>query len=252
MAAIGKVALVTGASSGIGKAAALKLQAAGYDVVLAARRHQELEAVAAEAVSSGGRTLAVAADVADQRSVEALFAQTKQAFGRLDVLFNNAGIFVQGAPIDEISFETWRRVVDVNLNGMFLCAQEAWRLMKAQTPKGGRIINNGSLSAHVPRPFSAPYTTTKHAITGLTRSLSLDGRRENIACSQIDIGNAATDISSKMASGILQANGETMAEPRMDVAHVADAVLYIANLPLEANVQFMSVMATAMPYIGRG
>jgi len=252
MAAIGKVALVTGASSGIGKAAALKLQAAGYDVVLAARRHQELEAVAAEAVSSGGRTLAVSADVADQRSVEALFAQTKQAFGRLDVLFNNAGIFVQGAPIDEISFETWRRVVDVNLNGMFLCAQEAWRLMKAQTPKGGRIINNGSLSAHVPRPFSAPYTTTKHAITGLTRSLSLDGRRENIACSQIDIGNAATDISSRMASGILQANGETMAEPRMDVAHVADAVLYIANLPLEANVQFMSVMATAMPYIGRG
>jgi NAD(P)-dependent dehydrogenase (short-subunit alcohol dehydrogenase family) len=212
----------------------------------------ELEEAAAAASPSGGRVFVVGCDVTNPGSVKTLFQRTKDAFGRLDVLFNNAGIFAQGAPIDEISYETWKKVVDVNINGMFLCAQEAWRMMKAQDPKGGRIINNGSLSAYVPRPFSAPYTTTKHAITGLTRSLSLDGRQHNIACSQIDIGNAATDFTTKMATGILQANGDTLVEPRMDVAHCADAILYMANLPLGANVQFMSLLATNMPYIGRG
>ena len=247
-----KVAIVTGASSGIGKAAALKLQGAGYDVVLSARRVHELEEAAASAGPKGGRVLVVPCDVTNPGSVKALFARTKDTYGRLDVLFNNAGIFAQGAPIDEVSYESWKKIVDVNINGMFLCAQEAWRMMKAQDPKGGRIINNGSLSAHNPRPLSAPYTTTKHAITGLTRSLSLDGRAHNIACSQIDIGNAATDFTSRMATGILQANGSTMVEPRMDVQHCADAILYMANLPLEANVQFMSLLATSMPYIGRG
>lgn len=249
---VAKVAIVTGASAGIGKAAALKLQGAGYDVVLSARRVHELEEVAASASGTGGRVLVVPCDVTNQGSVKALFTRTKEEFGRLDVLFNNAGIFAQGAPIDEVSYETWKKIVDVNINGMFLCAQEAWALMKAQDPKGGRIINNGSLSAHNPRPLSAPYTTTKHAITGLTKSLSLDGRAHNIACSQIDIGNAATDFTSRMATGILQANGETIVEPRMDVQHCADAILYIANLPLSANVQFMSLLATAMPYVGRG
>ncbi|MEQ1718742.1 MAG: SDR family oxidoreductase [Hyphomicrobium sp.] len=252
MTANGKVAIVTGASSGIGKAAALKLQGAGYDVVLAARRVHELEETAACASSTGGRVLVAGCDVTNQGSVKALFAKTEEAFGRLDVLFNNAGIFAQGAPIDDVSYEAWKKIVDVNINGMFLCAQEAWRMMKRQDPQGGRIINNGSLSSHNPRPLSAPYTTTKHAITGLTKSLSLDGRQYNIACSQIDIGNAATDFTTKMAAGILQANGETMVEPRMDVQHCADAILYMANLPLSANVQFMSLLATAMPYIGRG
>ena len=247
-----KVAVVTGASSGIGKAVALKLQDAGYDVVISARRAAELEKVAAEAAPGGGRVLIVPCDVADPASVKALFAKTKDTFGRLDVLFNNAGIFAQGKPLEDISLEDWRRVVDVNLTGAFLCAQEAIRMMKAQTPKGGRIINNGSISSQVPRPLSAPYTATKHAITGLTKSISLDGRADNIACSQIDIGNAATDFTEKMAAGILQANGATMVEPRMDVAHVADAVLYIANLPLGANVQFMSLLATNMPFVGRG
>ena len=247
-----RVAIVTGASSGIGKAAAMKLQEAGYDVVLGARRLHELQEVAAQAKDGGGRVLVVPCDVTNPSSVKALFAKTKQEFGRLDILFNNAGIFAQGAEIDDVSYETWKKVVDVNINGMFLCAQEAWRTFKAQSPQGGRIINNGSLSAHNPRPLSAPYTTTKHAITGLTRSLSLDGRQYNIACSQIDIGNAATDFTTKMSTGILQANGETMVEPRMDVTHCADAILYIANLPLDANVQFMSLLATAMPYVGRG
>lgn len=247
-----RVAIVTGASSGIGKAAALKLQEAGYDVVLGARRLHELQEVAAQAKDGGGRVLVAPCDVTNPSSVKGLFAKTKEEFGRLDVLFNNAGIFAQGAEIDDVSFETWKKVVDVNINGMFLCAQEAWRTFKAQSPQGGRIINNGSLSAHNPRPLSAPYTTTKHAITGLTRSLSLDGRKYNIACSQIDIGNAATDFTTKMSTGILQANGETMVEPRMDVTHCADAILYIANLPLDANVQFMSLLATAMPYVGRG
>ena len=252
MAAQNKVAIVTGASSGIGRAAALKLQGAGYDVVLAARRVHELEETAAGSSASGGRVLVVGCDVTNQGSVKTLFQRTKDEFGRLDVLFNNAGIFAQGAPLDEVTYENWKKIVDVNINGMFLCAQEAWRMMKAQDPQGGRIINNGSLSAHNPRPLSAPYTTTKHAITGLTKSLSLDGRAHNIACSQIDIGNAATDFTTKMASGILQANGTTMVEPRMDVEHCADAILYIANLPLSANVQFMSLLATAMPYVGRG
>ena len=250
--AANKIALITGASAGIGKAAALKLQGVGYDCVIAARRAEELDKVANAATPSGGKMIALPTDVRDEGSVQALFSKTRDTFGRLDVLFNNAGIFAQGAAIDEVSYEAWKNVVDVNINGMFLCAREAWKMMKAQNPQGGRIINNGSLSAHNPRPLSAPYTTTKHAITGLTRSLSLDGRAHNIACSQIDIGNAATDFTSRMAIGILQSNGETMIEPRMDVEHCADAILYIANLPLSANVQFMSLLATNMPYIGRG
>lgn len=247
-----KVALITGAGSGIGRAVAVKLQGAGYDVVLAGRRVVELEKTAHEVAPNGGKFLVVATDVSDQASVKAAFAKTQATFGRLDVLFNNAGTFAVGTPLEDIPLEAWKRVVDVNLTGAFLCAQEAVRLMKSQLPKGGRIINNGSISAAVPRPMSAPYTATKHAITGLTKSISLDGRAHNIACSQIDIGNAATDFTAKMATGILQANGETMIEPRMDVAHVADAVLYIANLPLDSNVQFMTLMATAMPFIGRG
>lgn len=247
-----KVALITGASSGIGKAVALRLQGAGYDLVLAARRADDLQAVAGQAQPGGGRVLVVPCDVRDEAAVIALFRQTREAFGRLDVLFNNAGVFAQGTPIDEITLKDWQQVVDVNLTGAFLCAREAVRMMKAQSPKGGRIINNGSISAQTPRPLSVPYTATKHAITGLTKSISLDGRADSIACSQIDIGNAATDFTSRMASGILQANGSTLVEPRMDVAHVADAVLYIANLPLDANVQFMSLLATNMPFIGRG
>jgi NAD(P)-dependent dehydrogenase (short-subunit alcohol dehydrogenase family) len=247
-----KVALITGAGSGIGRAVAVKLQGAGYDVVLAGRRVVELEKTAAEAAPTGGKVLVVPTDVTDQNSVKAAFAKTHEIFGRLDVLFNNAGTFAVGTPLEDISLEAWKRVVDVNLTGAFLCAQEAIRIMKAQSPKGGRIINNGSISATTPRPLSAPYTATKHAITGLTKSISLDGRAHNIACSQIDIGNAATDFTAKMATGILQANGSEMIEPRMDVAHVADAVLYIANLPLDANVQFMTLIATSMPFIGRG
>jgi NAD(P)-dependent dehydrogenase (short-subunit alcohol dehydrogenase family) len=247
-----KVALITGAGSGIGRAVAVKLQGAGYDVVLTGRRADELEKTAAEAVSAGGRVLVTPTDVTDEASVKAAFAKTRETFGRLDLLFNNAGTFAVGTPIEDIPLDVWKRVVDVNLTGAFLCAQEAIRLMKAQSPQGGRIINNGSISATVPRPLSAPYTATKHAITGLTKSISLDGRAANIACSQIDIGNAATDFTAKMATGILQANGATVVEPRMDVAHVADAVLYMANLPLEANVQFMTLMATNMPFIGRG
>lgn len=247
-----KVAIVTGASSGIGKAVALKLQAAGYHVVLAARREDELRRVAGEARMSGGQVLIESCDVTDEAAVQALFATTRETFGRLDVLFNNAGIFAQGKPLEDISLDEWRRVVDVNVTGAFLCAREAIRTMKSQSPKGGRIINNGSISSITPRPLSAPYTATKHAITGLTKSISLDGRVDNIACSQIDIGNAATDFTSRMATGILQADGSTRVEPRMDVAHVADAVLYIANLPLDANVQFMSLLATNMPFIGRG
>lgn len=250
--AVRKVAFITGAGSGIGRAVALKLQGAGYDVVLAGRRVGELEKASAAFCADGGRALVVPTDVSDQASVKAAFAQTQGTFGRLDVLFNNAGSFAVGTPIEDITLEDWKRVVDVNLTGAFLCAQEAIRLMKAQSPRGGRIINNGSISATTPRPMSAPYTATKHAITGLTKSISLDGRSDNIACSQIDIGNAATDFTAKMATGIQQANGTTLVEPRMDVAHVADAVLYIANLPLDANVQFMTLMATNMPFIGRG
>jgi len=252
MADTSRVALVTGAGSGIGRAVAQKLQAAGYDVALLGRRSGELEKTAQETKSGGGRFLVAPADISDEAAVRTAFAKTREKFGRLDVLFNNAGTFTQGVPLDELSLDEWQRVVDVNLTGAFLCAREAIRIMKAQTPKGGRIINNGSISAQVPRPRSAAYTATKHAITGLTKSISLDGRADNIACSQIDIGNAATDLTANMASGILQANGSVMVEPRMDVAHVADAVLLIASLPLDANVQFMTLMATTMPFIGRG
>jgi NAD(P)-dependent dehydrogenase (short-subunit alcohol dehydrogenase family) len=247
-----RVALVTGAGSGIGRAVALKLQADGYDVTLLGRHAASLEETAAKGASGTGTFLVTPADVSDEAGVRAAFAKTKDVFGRLDVLFNNAGTFSQGVPLDELALDDWKRVVDVNLTGAFLCAREAVRMMKNQEPQGGRIINNGSISAQVPRPLSAPYTATKHAITGLTKSISLDGRAHNIACSQIDIGNAATDLTAKMAGGILQANGSTMVEPRMDAEHVADAVLYMANLPLDANVQFMTVMATAMPFIGRG
>jgi NAD(P)-dependent dehydrogenase (short-subunit alcohol dehydrogenase family) len=247
-----KIALVTGAGSGIGRAVSLALQNAGYSVVLAGRRQAELERTAAMASAGGGSMLPVPADVSDPASVKALFAAAQSAFGRLDLLFNNAGRGTPPVPMEELTFEQWSEVVGVNLTGAFLCAQEAIRMMKAQSPQGGRIINNGSISAHVPRPHSAPYTATKHAITGLTRSISLDGRQFQIACGQIDIGNAATEMTERMTNGVLQANGSMQVEPRMDVRHVADAVLYMANLPLDANVEFMTVMATNMPYIGRG
>jgi len=249
---IGKIALVTGAGSGIGRAVSLALQAAGYSVVLAGRRSEELQRTAAMASPRGGATLPVPSDVSDPASVKALFATTRGAFGRLDLLFNNAGRNAPAIPMEDLTFEQWNVVVGVNLTGAFLCAQEAIRLMKMQQPQGGRIINNGSISAHVPRPNSAPYTATKHAITGLTRSISLDGRNFNIACGQIDIGNAATEMTECMSNGVAQANGSTLVEPRMDVRHVAEAVLYMANLPLDANVEFMTVMATKMPFIGRG
>jgi NAD(P)-dependent dehydrogenase (short-subunit alcohol dehydrogenase family) len=252
MERIGKVALVTGAGSGIGRAVSLTLHSAGYSVVLGGRRAPELERTAAQASASDDRMLAVPTDVSKPEDVRTLFAKTRETFGRLDVLFNNAGIGAPGVPMEDLTYEQWSAVVGVNLTGTFLCSQEAIRMMKTQDPKGGRIINNGSISAHVPRPNSAPYTATKHAITGLTRSISLDGRRHNIACGQIDIGNAATEMTARMAEGVSQANGTTMVEPRMDVQHVADAVLYMANLPLDANVQFITVMATGMPFIGRG
>ena len=245
-----KVALVTGAGSGIGRAVAMALASAGYAVVLAGRRLPELEQTAA--LAAGGGTVTVATDVSQPDSVLGLFASIRQRFGRLDVLFNNAGVNAPAIPMEDLTYEQWSQVVGVNLTGAFLCAQEAIRIMKAQQPQGGRIINNGSISAHVPRPYSAPYTATKHAITGLTRSISLDNRKHNIACGQIDIGNASTDMTGAMATGVLQPSGEKMAEPRMDVKHVADAVVYMASLPLEANVQFMTVMATNMPFIGRG
>ncbi len=243
-----KIALVTGAGSGIGRAASLALHAAGYHVVLAGRRAGRLEQTA----SSVPGMLVVPADVGNPDSVRALFSKTKEVFGRLDVLFNNAGIGAPGVPMEDLTYEQWNAVVQVNLTGAFLCAQEAIRMMKAQQPRGGRIINNGSISAHVPRPNSAPYTATKHAITGLTKSISLDGRDFDIACGQIDIGNAATELTERMATGIVQANGSTMAESRIDLKHVADAIVYMANLPLDANVQFMTVMATKMPFVGRG
>ena len=248
----GKIALVTGAGSGVGRAVSLALQAAGYSVVLAGRRGEELAHTAAMASPQGGAMLPAPADVSDPASVRALFAAAKTAFGRLDVLFNNAGRNAPAIPMEDLTFEQWSAVVAVNLTGAFLCAQEAIRTMKEQRPQGGRIINNGSISAHVPRPNSAPYTATKHAITGLTRSISLDGRNFNIACGQIDIGNAATGMTGRMSDGVPQANGSLAVEPRMDVRHVAEAVLYMANLPLDANVEFMTVMATRMPFIGRG
>jgi len=246
-----KVAIVTGAGTGIGKAVTLALLRDGYRVALAGRRREPLERTAAES-GDAKRSLVVPADVSDAGSVQALFAAVKDSFGRLDLLFNNAGIFIPGMEIDELSVEQWQAVVDINLTGSFLCAREAFRMMKTQDPRGGRIINNGSISAHAPRPNSVPYTATKHAITGLTKSLSLDGRRYDIACGQIDIGNARTEIASPMAKGVPQANGQTAVEPLMDLTHVASAVLYMASLPSDTNVQFMTIMATKMPFVGRG
>jgi NAD(P)-dependent dehydrogenase (short-subunit alcohol dehydrogenase family) len=248
----GRIALVTGAGSGIGRAVALALLRDGYSVVLAGRRAAALEETAAKAASPGSRTLIVPTDVSDPAAVRGLFEQTNRSFGRLDVLFNNAGIGAPPVPLEELSVEQWRQVVDINLSGAFYCTQEAFRLMKNQNPRGGRIINNGSISAHTPRPNSAPYTATKHAITGLTKATALDGRKFDIACGQIDIGNAGTDMTARMKAGVMQATGEIAVEPTMDVEHVARAVLYMANLPLDANVPFMTVMATKMPFVGRG
>jgi NAD(P)-dependent dehydrogenase (short-subunit alcohol dehydrogenase family) len=247
----GRVAIITGAGRGIGKATALAFLADGYRVALAGRRSDPLERTAAEA-AAGDRALVVPADVADPDAVDALFAGVRDAFGRLDVLFNNAGVGARPVPIDELTLDEWRGVVEVNLTGMFLCTRAAFRMMKTQDPRGGRIINNGSISAHAPRPNSAPYTATKHAVTGLTRSTSLDGRPHDIACGQIDIGNARTEMTARMSQGVPQADGSVRPEPAIDVAIVASAVLHMANLPLDANVQFMTIMATKMPFIGRG
>jgi len=246
-----KVAIVTGAGSGIGKASALALLRDGYRVALAGRRKDALEQTAAES-GAGERALPVPTDVSNPESVRALFAKVKEKFGRLDVLFNNAGTGAPGVPLEDLTFEQWKSVVDINLTGPFLCTQEAFKIMKSQDPKGGRIINNGSISAHAPRPNSAPYTSTKHAITGLTKSTSLDGRKYDIACGQIDIGNALTEMAARMAKGVPQADGSIKVEPLMDVNHVANAVLHMANLPLETNVQFLTIMATKMPFVGRG
>jgi len=251
MASAGKVALVTGAGTGIGKAAALALLQEGYAVVLAGRRKDALEAVAREA-KPGASVLAVPTDVGDPASVRALFARTKETFGRLDVLFNNAGIGAPAGPLEDLPYEQWKAVVDTNLTGSFLCTQEAFKIMKSQDPRGGRIINNGSISAHAPRPGSVAYTSTKHAITGLTKTTALDGRKYDIACGQIDVGNAATPMTERMTKGVPQPNGTTMAEPVMAVDNVARAVVYMASLPLDANVLFMTVMATKMPFVGRG
>jgi NAD(P)-dependent dehydrogenase (short-subunit alcohol dehydrogenase family) len=252
MSSAGKIAMVTGAGSGIGKAVALAFLQNGYRVVLAGRRKEMLEKAVAEAGPAAARALAVPTDVTDPQSIRALFARTKEAFGRLDVLFNNAGTNAPGIPLEDLSYEQWKAVVDTNLTGVFLCTQEAFRMMKSQDPRGGRIINNGSISAHVPRPNSAPYTATKHAVTGLTRTTSLDGRKYDIACGQIDIGNALTEMAARMAKGVPQANGSTAVEPLMDVKNVADAVLFMAGLSLDANVQFLTITATKMPFIGRG
>jgi NAD(P)-dependent dehydrogenase (short-subunit alcohol dehydrogenase family) len=246
-----KVAIVTGAGSGIGKAVALALLKEGYSVALAGRRKDRLDEAVQES-GAGARVLAVPTDITDPEAVRSLFARTKETFGRLDLLFNNAGAVTPPIPIEDLDIRMWKTIVDTNLTGAFLCAQQAIKLMKAQDPHGGRIINNGSISAYVPRPNSAPYTSTKHAILGLTKSLSLDCRKYDIACCQIDIGNAATVLTERMAEGVPQANGTIAAEPRMDVQHVANAVLHMASLPLEANVQFLTVMATKMPYLGRG
>jgi NAD(P)-dependent dehydrogenase (short-subunit alcohol dehydrogenase family) len=251
MSSASKVAIVTGAGSGVGRAVALTLLKDGYSVVLAGRREQALQETAAK-VGTGSRVLVAATDVSDPAAVRALFEKTKQAFGRLDLLFNNAGINVPATPLEDLKVEDWNRVVDVNLTGPFLCTQEAFRLMKSQSPMGGRIINNGSISAQVPRPNSAAYTASKHAVSGLTKSTALEGRKYNIACGQVDIGNAETEMAAKAKAGLLQASGETRPEPLMDVQCVADAVLAMARLPLEANILFLTVMATKMPFVGRG
>ncbi len=248
----GKVALVTGAARGIGKAVAQALLEEGYQVVFAGRTAEPLQALVAQATEQGHTALAVQCDVGDEGSVDRLFATIRERFGRLDLLFNNAGINAPALPIDELPVAQWKAVLDTNLTGVFLCSRAAFALMKSQNPRGGRIINNGSISAHAPRPNTVPYTATKHAITGLTKSLSLDGRAHDIACGQIDIGNAGTDMASGMARGVMQANGEIAPEPLMDVAHVARSVVHMASLPLDANVQFMTVMATKMPFVGRG
>jgi len=247
-----KIALVTGAGSGIGKSVAIALAGAGYSLSLAGRRAEMLEATAAEVRKKGAKSLVAPTDVANPVAVRELFAKTREAFGRLDLLFNNAGVSGRAVPLDELEFEYWKKIVDTNLTGAFLCTQEAFKIMKSQTPRGGRIINNGSISAHTPRPHSAPYTASKHGITGLTKATSLDGRPYDIACGQIDIGNAATELTERMAKGVMQANGSIEVEPRMNVADVARAVVYMASLPLDANVQFMTVMATKMPFVGRG
>ena len=247
-----RIALVTGAGSGVGRASALALATAGWHVVLAGRRLDALQQTVAAAGEAGSRLLAVSADVGRPDSVRALFDTVEARFGRLDLLFNNAGLSAPAIPLEELSFDQWQAVVDVNLTGPFLCTQQAFRLMKKQSPQGGRIINNGSISAYAPRPLSSPYTATKHAISGLTRSTALDGRRWNIACGQIDIGNAATEMTQRMTQGVLQADGRTAVEPRMDVNHVAQSVVHMASLPLESNVLFMTVMATQMPFVGRG
>ena len=252
MATHQKVAIVTGAGSGIGKAAAVALLHNGYRVAFAGRRSEPLAEAIAQTGALASNALAVPTDVADPASVAGLFEKVKATFGRLDVLFNNAGVGAPPVNLEELTFAQWKNVVDINLTGAFLCTQQAIRIMKDQTPRGGRIINNGSISAHAPRPNSAPYTATKHAITGLTKSTSLDGRKYDIACGQIDIGNAGTEMAARMAKGVPQANGEIAIEPLMDVAHVASAVVYMASLPLDANVQFMTIMATKMPFIGRG
>ena len=245
-----KIAIVTGAGTGIGRAVSLALARHGWKVALAGRRREPLEAVGAEAPA--GSTRAVPTDVASPASVKALFADTVKAWGRVDFVFNNAGVGAPAIPLEDLTVEQWRNVVDINLTGMFLCIQEAFRVMKAQEPRGGRIVNNGSISAHAPRPNSAPYTATKHAVTGLTKSASLDGRKYDIACGQIDIGNAHTEMAARMASGVPQANGQVAVEPLMDVDHVGAAVLHMAELPLASNVQFMTIMATKMPFVGRG
>ncbi|MFK0343498.1 MULTISPECIES: SDR family oxidoreductase [unclassified Pseudomonas] len=247
-----KIALVTGAGSGIGRAVALALLEDGFSLVLAGRRAEPLQAVVEQAQAAGGEALAVPTDVRDEQSVAQLFATIEEVHGRLDVIFNNAGVNAPAVPVDELPLEYWRNVIATNVDGVFLCARAAFGLMRRQQPQGGRIINNGSISAHTPRPFTAPYTASKHAVLGLTKALALDGRSYNIVCSQVDIGNALTELSERMTRGVRQANGETAAEPMLDVRHVADAVRYIAALPLDANVLNMTVMASNMPFVGRG
>ena len=251
MTPISRVAIVTGAGTGVGKAAALALLKDGYHVALAGRRPEPLAEVIAQS-GAGARALAVPTDVADPTSVKALFDATVKAFGRVDVLFNNAGVGAPSIPLEDLTLEQWKNVVDINLTGVFLCIQQAFRVMKSQTPRGGRIINNGSISAHAPRPHSIAYTATKHAVTGLTKTASLDGRKYRIAVGQIDVGNAATELAQRLTQGALQANGQTVSEPLMDVAHVGQSVLYMANLPLDVNVLFHTVMANDMPFVGRG